>query len=249
MRGCSGSSPSPAASRATSRPRRPGSIHEGGELGYALAHAYGAAFDNPDLLVACVIGDGEAETGPLAAQLALEQVPRPGRATARCCRSCTSTATRSPTRPCWPASPTTSWTSCCGATATRPHFVAGDDPADGATRRWPRPSTTRSTRSPPSSEPRARGRAATRPPPALADDRAAHAQGLDRAEERRRHAGRGHLARPTRCRWPRSARQPRAPARSSRSGCAPTGPRSCSTPTGRLRPELAALAAGRRRGG
>ncbi|HEX7043926.1 MAG TPA: phosphoketolase family protein [Burkholderiales bacterium] len=45
----------------------PGSINEGGELGYSLAHAYGAAFDNPDLLVACVIGDGEAETGPLAA--------------------------------------------------------------------------------------------------------------------------------------------------------------------------------------
>ena len=45
----------------------PGSIHEGGELGYALVHAYGAAFDNPDLVVACVIGDGEAETGPLAA--------------------------------------------------------------------------------------------------------------------------------------------------------------------------------------
>ncbi|MFE0534245.1 phosphoketolase [Streptomyces nigra] len=48
-------------------PEVPGSIHEGGELGYSLAHAYGAAFDNPDLLVACVIGDGEAETGPLAA--------------------------------------------------------------------------------------------------------------------------------------------------------------------------------------
>ncbi|WP_078284716.1 phosphoketolase [Mycobacteroides chelonae] len=48
-------------------PETPGSIHEGGELGYALAHAYGAAFDNPDLVVACVIGDGEAETGPLAA--------------------------------------------------------------------------------------------------------------------------------------------------------------------------------------
>ncbi|HTU74093.1 MAG TPA: phosphoketolase family protein [Trebonia sp.] len=45
----------------------PGSIHEGGELGYSLAHAYGAAFDNPELIVACVIGDGEAETGPLAA--------------------------------------------------------------------------------------------------------------------------------------------------------------------------------------
>src|SRR5579859_3718230 len=48
-------------------PETPGSIHEGGELGYALAHAFGAAFDNPGLLVACVVGDGEAETGPLAA--------------------------------------------------------------------------------------------------------------------------------------------------------------------------------------
>jgi xylulose-5-phosphate/fructose-6-phosphate phosphoketolase len=47
-------------------PETPGSIHEGGELGYALTHAYGAAFDNPDLVVACVVGDGEAETGPLA---------------------------------------------------------------------------------------------------------------------------------------------------------------------------------------
>ena len=47
-------------------PETPGSIHEGGELGYALSHAFGAAFDNPDLVVACVIGDGEAETGPLA---------------------------------------------------------------------------------------------------------------------------------------------------------------------------------------
>jgi xylulose-5-phosphate/fructose-6-phosphate phosphoketolase len=48
-------------------PETPGSIHEGGELGYSLVHAYGAAFDNPSLVVACVIGDGEAETGPLAA--------------------------------------------------------------------------------------------------------------------------------------------------------------------------------------
>jgi xylulose-5-phosphate/fructose-6-phosphate phosphoketolase len=48
-------------------PETPGSIHEGGELGYALVHAFGAAFDNPDLLVCCIVGDGEAETGPLAA--------------------------------------------------------------------------------------------------------------------------------------------------------------------------------------
>src|SRR5678809_1044896 len=47
-------------------PETPGSIHEGGELGYSLSHAYGAALDNPDLIVACVVGDGEAETGPLA---------------------------------------------------------------------------------------------------------------------------------------------------------------------------------------
>ena len=47
-------------------PQTPGSIHEGGELGYSVSHAFGAAFDNPDLVVACVVGDGEAETGPLA---------------------------------------------------------------------------------------------------------------------------------------------------------------------------------------
>ena len=47
-------------------PETPGSIHEGGELGYSLSHAFGAAFDNPDLVVACVVGDGEAETGPAA---------------------------------------------------------------------------------------------------------------------------------------------------------------------------------------
>src|SRR5271156_1488860 len=47
-------------------PSTPGSIHEGGELGYSLSHAFGAAFDNPSLIVACIVGDGEAETGPLA---------------------------------------------------------------------------------------------------------------------------------------------------------------------------------------
>ena len=55
-------------------PTTPGSIHEGGELGYSLSHAFGAAFDNPDLIVACVIGDGEAETGPLATVVAVQQV-------------------------------------------------------------------------------------------------------------------------------------------------------------------------------
>ncbi|CAN7376380.1 phosphoketolase family protein [Pararhizobium sp. LjRoot235] len=60
-------------------PETPGSIHEGGELGYALVHAYGAAFDNPDLIVACVVGDGEAETGPLAASWLSNKFINPAR--------------------------------------------------------------------------------------------------------------------------------------------------------------------------
>ena len=59
-------------------PEVPGSIHEGGELGYALSHAFGAAFDNPDLIVACVVGDGEAETGPLAASWHSNKFLNPG---------------------------------------------------------------------------------------------------------------------------------------------------------------------------
>ena len=60
-------------------PETPGSIHEGGELGYALVHAYGAAFDNPNLLVLCVVGDGEAETGPLAASWHADKLLNPAR--------------------------------------------------------------------------------------------------------------------------------------------------------------------------
>ena len=60
-------------------PEIPGSIHEGGELGYSLSHAFGAAFDNPGLIVACVVGDGEAETGPLAAAWHSNKFLNPGR--------------------------------------------------------------------------------------------------------------------------------------------------------------------------
>ncbi|HEY0387834.1 MAG TPA: phosphoketolase family protein [Gaiellales bacterium] len=60
-------------------PETPGSLHEGGELGYSLSHAYGAAFDNPGLLVACVVGDGEAETGPLATSWHSNKFLDPGR--------------------------------------------------------------------------------------------------------------------------------------------------------------------------
>jgi xylulose-5-phosphate/fructose-6-phosphate phosphoketolase len=60
-------------------PETPGSIHEGGELGYSLSHAYGMAFDNPELIVACVVGDGEAETGPLATAWHSNKFLNPGR--------------------------------------------------------------------------------------------------------------------------------------------------------------------------
>jgi len=95
----------------------PGSIHEGGELGYCLAHAYGAVFDNPDLIVACVIGDGEAETGPLAASWHSNKFINPARM-GQCCRSCTSTATRSPTPRSCPGSAKMNCRRCCMAMVT-----------------------------------------------------------------------------------------------------------------------------------
>ena len=58
-------------------PTTPGSIHEGGELGYSLSHAFGAAFDNPSLIVACVVGDGEAGNRSLGDRLAFQQVSEP----------------------------------------------------------------------------------------------------------------------------------------------------------------------------
>ena len=57
-------------------PETPGSINEGGELGYSILHAYGAVFDNPDLLACCVVGDGRSRAGPPATELALEQIPQ-----------------------------------------------------------------------------------------------------------------------------------------------------------------------------
>src|SRR5258706_3324744 len=64
-------------------PETPGSIHEGGELGYSIAHAYGAAFDNPDLVVCCVVGDGQGETGALAASWHSNTCSTPARRDAR----------------------------------------------------------------------------------------------------------------------------------------------------------------------
>ena len=107
-------------------PETPGSIHEGGELGYSLAHAYGAAFDNPDLLVCCVVGDGEAETGPLATSWHSNKFLNPAR-TVPSFRSSISTATRSPTRR---SGADRRRGTAVAARGVRPHLhlVEGDDP-------------------------------------------------------------------------------------------------------------------------
>ena len=171
-------------------PETPGSIHEGGELGYALSHAYGAAFDNPDLIVACVVGDGEAETGPLATSWHSNKFLNP--------------ATDGVVLPILHlngykiANPTIlarisheELEQLFRGYGYTPHFVEGDDPAtmhelmaatlDTVDRRDPQHQGAGAARG---------GRA-----PALADDRAAHAQGLDLPEGNRRQAHRGLLAR------------------------------------------------------
>ena len=159
-------------------PETPGSIHEGGELGYSLSHSFGAVFDNPDLIVACVVGDGEAETGPLATAWHSNKFLNP--------------ATDGAVLPILHlngykiSNPTVlaritheeleqllrgyGWT---------PYFVEGHEPGR-CIRPWPRRSTRRWSRSRnPAGRPRPRQRRAS----ALADDRAQFAQGLDGAED------------------------------------------------------------------
>ena len=101
-------------------PETPGSIHEGGELGYALLHAFGAVFDNPDLIACCVVGDGEAETGPLATSWHSNKFLNPrtrrrGAADPAPQRLQDRQSDRS-----WRASAATNWKACSWATAMSP---------------------------------------------------------------------------------------------------------------------------------
>ena len=167
----------------------PGSIHEGGELGYALAHAYGAAFDNPDLLVACVIGDGEAETGPLAGSWQANKFLNPERDGAVLpILHLNGYKIAGPT--VLARIPRAEARGLLAGVGHVPYFVEGDEPtamhramatdARPRDRRHPRDSARRAdTRIPASA--------------ALADDRARVAEGLDRTEARRRQADRGHV--------------------------------------------------------
>ena len=234
---CSASSHFPAAFPATSPSETPGSIHEGGELGYALVHAYGAAFDNPDLVVACVIGDGEAETGPLAASWHSNKFLNP--------------VTDGAVLPILHlngykiANPTVlaripqeELESLFYGYGYRPITVAGDDPANVHQQL--------ATAFDEAFDQIARhpaGRAAGRRggPTAVADDRPAHPEGLDRA--RRRWTARRSRAPGGRIRF-RCPRRTPIPStwRSSRRGCAATAPEELFDDNGALRPELRALA-------
>ena len=193
-------------------PETPGSIHEGGELGYSLAHAYGAAFDNPDLIVACVVGDGEAETGPLATSWHAHRFLNPARDGA-----------------VLPILHLNGWKIANPAVLARipddeldallrgygyePVYVTGDEPA--AMHQEMAAALDDAIAAIRAIQRQAREAHNGRPGPArsapLADDRAAHAQGLDRARRGRRPAGGGHLARAPGAAG-RGPDQPRAPA-------------------------------------
>ena len=163
-------------------PETPGSIHEGGELGYALVHAYGAVFDNPDLIVACVVGDGEAETGPLAASWHSNKFLNPTHDGAVLpILHLNGYKIANPDRP-WPHGATRRSSTSSSAMATSRFSSRAtsrhDASADGATARR-RPLTAFATSS------RRREEGAQSDAPALADDRAAQPERLDRAERSR----------------------------------------------------------------
>ena len=188
-------------------PETPGSIHEGGELGYSLAHAYGAAFDNPDLIVACVIGDGESETGPLAGSWHSNKFLNP--VTDGAVLPILHLNGYKIANPTVPARiPADELESLLTGYGYHVYTVEGDDPK--LVHEQLAATLDAIVTEIHDIQRRARDEREHRAA-ALAGARAAHAEGLDRAEVRRRQAGRGHLAgAPGADR--RGARQRRAPA-------------------------------------
>ena len=217
-------------------PESPGSIHEGGELGYALSHAYGAAFDNPDLIVACVVGDGEAETGPLAAAWHSNKFLNPARRR-RGAADPASQRLQDRQSDGAGAHPRRGAARALRRLWLRAAFVEGDEPA---------PMHERMADALDDAIERIRaiqdaardGRRASRPPE-LADDRAAQPEGLDRTEGGRRAQDRRVLAlAPGAAR--RASRKTRSISSCSRTGCGATGRKNCSTQTALLSPSIRA---------
>ena len=174
-------------------PETPGSIHEGGELGYSLAHAYGAAFDNPDLIVACIIGDGEAETGALATSWHSNKFLNPARDGAvlpilhlNGYKIANPTVLARISRQ--------ELTELMRGYGYEPHFVEGDDPAlvhQASPARWICPGAD--SRDPACGAFARRDAEPERPRWPMIVFRTP--EGLDGTEIRRRPAGRGHVAR------------------------------------------------------
>ena len=185
----------------------PGSIHEGGELGYVLVHAFGAAFDNPDLIVVAVVGDGEAETGPLEGGWKGISFLNPARDGAVLpILHLNGYKIAGPT--VLGRSTDEEIRQLLAGHGYEGFFVEGDDPL-------PRPPGVRRDarqllRADPGRSRRRARRRGVHEPPALAGHRAAHAEGLDRAEGRRRPADRGHVPRASGAAR-RGQGQPRAP--------------------------------------
>ena len=173
-------------------PETPGSIHEGGELGYALTHAYGAAFDNPDLLVCCVVGDGEAETGPLATSWHSNKFVDPRRDGAVLpVLHLNGYKIANPT--VLARLPHDELEALLTGYGHAPLFVEGSDPE--AMHRAMADALDKAVERDPARAGRRTGRDGLGAP-ALADDRAAHPEGLDGSEGGRRPAGRGLLPLP-----------------------------------------------------
>ena len=189
MRSSSRSSRFPGGIGSHCTPETPGSIHEGGELGYSLSHACGAAFDNPDLIVAVGRRRRRSRRPARWRRAGTSTSSSTRSATARSCRSCTSTATRSTTRRSARASRTRSSRAFFRGYGWTPYFVEGvrprrHAPGDG---RDDRASASRT-----SARVQKQARSSGKPfAPALADDRPAHAKGwtgpaeVGRAQARR----------------------------------------------------------------
>ena len=224
-------------------PETPGSIHEGGELGYALVHAYGAAFDNPDLLALCVVGDGEAETGPLAASWHSNKFLNP--ATDGAVLPVLHLNGYKIANPAVLARiPNDELASLMRGYGYEPHFVGGDDPAEVHEQLATTLDTVLDDIAAIQHDARTRRAGQS---PGVADDRAAHAEGLDRPQGGRRRPGRGHVPRPP---GPagRDPHQRRAP-RTARAVAAQLPARGAVRPGRTADPGAAGAGAARERGG
>ena len=237
---CSGSSRFPGGIPSHVAAEVPGSIHEGGELGYSLAHAYGAAFDNPDLTVCCVVGDGEAETGALATSWHSNKFLNPARDGAVLpILHLNGYKIAGPT--VLARIPREELEQLLKGYGYEPYYVEGHEPSD--MHRQMSATLDKVFDEIAAIQSAARDAGQNRAP-GMADDRARQPRRAGPA--RRPWMGSRSKARSarTRCRWARWTRP--STSACSKTGCAATAPTSCSTSNGSIRPIVRARHAKRR---